>query len=79
MDFAKSKLPLYAVPLFLRLKAQMETTGTFKYQKKNLKDEGFDPRKTGSEPVYAWLPGTNAYVQVTEEVMNDINAGKFRY
>jgi hypothetical protein len=27
------------VPLFLRVKVKMETTGTFKYQKTRLKDE----------------------------------------
>ncbi|MDP0919214.1 hypothetical protein Q6272_29630, partial [Klebsiella pneumoniae] len=37
--------PHYAVPLFLRIKVKMETTGTFKYQKVRLKEEAFDPEK----------------------------------
>lgn len=79
LGFARQHLPAYAVPLFLRVKVKMETTGTFKYQKTRLKDEAFDPRKTGDDPVYAWLPGSDTYVQVTEQVLADIHAGKFRY
>jgi len=61
------------------VKVKMETTGTFKYQKTRLKDEAFDPGKTGDDPIYAWLPGTQTYVQVTEQVLADIHAGKYRY
>jgi citronellyl-CoA synthetase len=79
LAFVKQQMPAYAVPLFLRVKVKMETTGTFKYQKTRLKDEAFDPNKTGDDPIYAWLPGTQTYVQVTEEVLADIHCGKHRY
>ncbi|MGF6207368.1 long-chain-acyl-CoA synthetase [Pseudomonas frederiksbergensis] len=79
LTFARQHMPAYAVPLFLRLKVKMETTGTFKYQKTRLKDEAFDPGKTGDDPIYAWLPGTQTYVQVTEQVLADIRGGKYRY
>ncbi len=79
LDFARQQMPAYAVPLFLRVKVKMETTGTFKYQKTRLKDEAFDPGKTGDDPIYAWLPGTHTYVQVTEQVLADIHGGKYRY
>lgn len=79
LSFARQHMPAYAVPLFLRLKVKMETTGTFKYQKTRLKDEAFDPGKTGDDPIYAWLPGTQTYVQVTEQVLADIRGGKYRY
>ncbi|KAI2688686.1 long-chain-acyl-CoA synthetase [Pseudomonas sp. TNT3] len=79
LTFAREQMPAYAVPLFLRVKVKMETTGTFKYQKTRLKDEGFDPGKTGDDPIYAWLPGTHTYVQVTEEVLAEIHDGKYRY
>ncbi len=39
------KLPAYAVPLFVRLPAQMDTTGTFKYNKVRLKQEGIDEQR----------------------------------
>ncbi|OOG11592.1 long-chain-acyl-CoA synthetase [Pseudomonas sp. C9] len=79
LEFARQQMPAYAVPLFLRVKVKMETTGTFKYQKTRLKDEAFDPGKTGDDPIYAWLPGTQTYVQVTEQVLADIQGGKYRY
>ncbi|MGV8889168.1 MAG: long-chain-acyl-CoA synthetase [Pseudomonas sp.] len=79
LAFAREQLPAYAVPLFLRVKVKMETTGTFKYQKTRLKDEAFDPGKTGDDPIYAWLPGTQTYVQVTEQLLADIHGGAFRY
>ncbi|EJN16795.1 acyl-CoA synthetase (AMP-forming)/AMP-acid ligase II [Pseudomonas sp. GM79] len=79
LAFARQQMPAYAVPLFLRVKVKMETTGTFKYQKTRLKDEAFDPNKTGDDPIYAWLPGTQTYVQVTEQVLADIHGGKYRY
>ncbi|MDR6913791.1 citronellyl-CoA synthetase [Pseudomonas sp. 3296] len=79
LEFARQQMPTYAVPLFLRVKVKMETTGTFKYQKTRLKDEAFDPGKTGDDPIYAWLPGTQTYVQVTEQVLADIHGGKYRY
>ncbi|KAB0494696.1 long-chain-acyl-CoA synthetase [Pseudomonas vancouverensis] len=79
LAFARQQMPAYAVPLFLRVKVKMETTGTFKYQKNRLKSEAFDPGKTGDDPIYAWLPGTHTYVQVTEQLLSDIHAGKYRY
>ncbi|MCM8743851.1 long-chain-acyl-CoA synthetase [Pseudomonas koreensis] len=79
LAFARQRMPAYAVPLFLRVKVKMETTGTFKYQKTRLKNEGFDPGQTGDDPIYAWLPGTQTYVQVTDEVLADIHQGKYRY
>ncbi|MBV6821361.1 long-chain-acyl-CoA synthetase [Pseudomonas sp. PD9R] len=79
LAFARQQMPTYAVPLFLRVKVKMETTGTFKYQKTRLKDEAFDPGRTGDDPIYAWLPGTETYVQVTEQVLMDIHGGAYRY
>jgi citronellyl-CoA synthetase len=85
VDFAdllshlKRELPHYSVPVFLRVKQAMETTGTFKYQKNNLKTEGFDPSKVDDEPLYVLLPGNNEYSALTDEVFANINAGKYRF
>ncbi|WP_339436280.1 MULTISPECIES: long-chain-acyl-CoA synthetase [unclassified Pseudomonas] len=79
LQFAHGQLPHYAVPLFLRIKVKMETTGTFKYQKVRLKQEAFDPDKAGNDPVYAWLPGSDCYVPVTGPLLAQIQAGHFRY
>ncbi|MCF4997713.1 long-chain-acyl-CoA synthetase [Pseudomonas syringae] len=79
LAFARQRMPVYAVPLFLRVKVKMETTGTFKYQKTRLKQEGFDPGLAGDDPIFAWLPGSQTYVQVTEQILADIRGGKYRY
>ncbi|ARB29435.1 long-chain-acyl-CoA synthetase [Pseudomonas tolaasii] len=79
LQFAHGQLPHYAVPLFLRIKVQMETTGTFKYQKVKLKEEAFDPDKAGNDPVFAWLPGSDCYVPVTGPLLAQIQGGHFRY
>ncbi|PHN30403.1 long-chain-acyl-CoA synthetase [Pseudomonas sp. ICMP 460] len=79
LQFAHGRLPHYAVPLFLRIKVKMDTTGTFKYQKVRLKEEAFDPHKAGTDPVYAWLPGSDCYVPVTGELLAQIQGGQFRY
>ncbi len=78
-DFLNDSLPPYAVPLFLRIKHQMETTGTFKYQKSSLKEQGFDPAQTNGELVYALLPNGNEYVPVEADTYNEICEGKYRY
>ncbi len=77
--YLKQELPAYAVPVFLRVKAAMETTGTFKYQKNGLKNEGFDPAKTAGEALYVMLPGSSDYVELTDDVFADIGAGKYRF
>ena len=69
----------YAVPLFLRIKVKMDTTGTFKYQKTRLRAEAFDPCITGDEPVYAWLPGSLTYVRVDRQLAMQIHDGQYRY
>lgn len=49
--FLFEQLPRYAVPLFVRITLDAQTTGTFKYQKVQLKNEGYDCTKT-NDPMY---------------------------
>jgi len=72
------ELPLYAMPVFLRIRPEMETTGTFKHKKSDLKDEAYDLAKV-KDPVYVFLPGTEEYVQLTPEIQNNINNGEYRF
>jgi fatty-acyl-CoA synthase len=71
------ELPGYARPLFLRLKPEVEITGTFKYRKVDLVKEGFDPSAT-SDPLY-WLdPATGRYAPLTGEVYAMLTSGTAR-
>lgn len=78
-EYLRKELPVYALPVFLRVMKQMETTGTFKYQKVNLKKENFDPKQVNGDPIYVCLPGTHSYVPLTEEIFENIQEGHYRF
>lgn len=75
----KAEVPAYAVPVFLRVRHVVETTGTFKYQKSHLKAEGFDPKLVNGEHLYVMLPGTSEYTLLTDEIFANILGGKYRF
>lgn len=74
----KKEMPAYAIPVFLRLQQLMETTGTFKYQKNNLKKENYDP-VLAKEPLYVWLPNTDSYQPLTAEIWQKIQDKAYRF
>jgi fatty-acyl-CoA synthase len=70
-------LPSYARPLFLRLKPQIETTGTFKHRKVDLVREGFDPAHI-DEPLYFNDPHAKTFAPLTPALYRDILSGAVR-
>ena len=76
-EFNKN-LPSDAVPVFLRVQKAIETTGTFKYQKSKLKEEGFDLSKT-DEQILVLLPHEDRYCEMTQEIFDNIQAYKYRF
>lgn len=74
----KNLLPHYAIPVFLTINSEVEVTGTFKHLKGPLKERGYDLTKN-DEPVYVWLPNTDAYQRLTSELQQRINMGDYRY
>ncbi|PTQ89787.1 long-chain-acyl-CoA synthetase [Agitococcus lubricus] len=79
LEHLRKEMPAYAIPVFLRLQQKMETTGTFKYQKNNLKKDSFDINATHGEPLFVWLPGTNSYQAITPEIWENIHKGTYRF
>lgn len=73
-----SQLPPYAVPLFLRVRDELEKTETFKYQKTGLKRAAFDPDQCDG-PVYVRLPGSGDYQPLTHEIFDGIQKGEYRF
>jgi acyl-CoA synthetase (AMP-forming)/AMP-acid ligase II len=73
----KTKLPKYAVPLFVRFVTDFEWTATHKIKKTKLKTEGYDPSQV-TEDVYVLLPGSEEYVAFNNEIYRDIVAGKYK-
>ena len=47
----KNSLPSYAMPLILRIKKEIEITGTFKHKKVDLVKEGYNPQDV-SDPLF---------------------------
>lgn len=72
-------LPSYAVPIFIRVQKEAETTGTFKYRKVELVAEGFDPSKVGGDALWLCDPAQGAYVPMTEERYQTLLSGGYRY
>ncbi|PCJ20802.1 MAG: long-chain-acyl-CoA synthetase [Gammaproteobacteria bacterium] len=77
-EMLAKELPPYAVPLFLRIKTTFDTTGTFKYKKSDLKNEGFEAAKV-KEPLYVLLPKEKQYQPLTDEIYQKIINNEYRF
>ena len=70
-------LPGYARPVFVRIRGELETTGTFKHRKDELAREGYDPAAT-SDAIYVSDPQQQAYVRVDGALFERIQRGQLR-
>ncbi|MBN3323899.1 S27A4 protein, partial [Atractosteus spatula] len=68
-------LPPYARPVFLRLLPEVNKTGTYKFQKTEMKREGFNPNAV-SDRLYFLEPSQGKYVPLDEELYQNILSGK---
>ena len=73
----KGSLAPFARPIFLRLRPEMEITGTFKLKKSDLVKDGFDPDRI-NDPLYWFNPGRACYEPLTHEVYALIAAGRVK-
>ena len=76
--YVNRELPAYARPVFLRLQADLDVTGTFKMTKGNLKKEGYDP-DTVADPLYVMKPGRETYEPLDQAFAATIRAGAAGY
>lgn len=76
--YLKANLPPYAIPVFVRVTRAIEKTGTFKYRKVDIQKAGYSLERDNDE-VFAWLPRTEGYKQLTSELVADIDAGKVSF
>ncbi len=70
----QGQLPSYAWPLFLRVRPELEVTGTFKQMKSDLRKQGFDPAQV-DEPLFVLPPREHRYVALTAELHLTIKRG----
>jgi acyl-CoA synthetase (AMP-forming)/AMP-acid ligase II len=76
--FAQSKLPKYAVPVFIRLTTTMSHTHNNKQDKTVFKAEGVDPDKVHSDQIL-WSSGkTLGYVPFTYDDWNNVQGAQVR-
>lgn len=76
-ETVREGLPSYAVPKFVRVCREFETTATHKIKKSVLRDQGFDPGVV-EDPLYVLLPDREAYEPLTEARYQEILVGKHR-
>ena len=71
-------LPAYAVPVFIRVMARVETTGTFKHRKVDLKKAGFDPAACDGDAVHVLRDRDAGYTPITDDDLQAIRDGRMR-
>ena len=71
-------LPAYARPIFIRLRPEMEITGTFKLRKVDLVKDGFDPNRI-SDPLYILDPESTRYVPLDPKRYDDLVSGRMKF
>ncbi|CAM3555289.1 long-chain-acyl-CoA synthetase [Parendozoicomonas haliclonae] len=76
-SYLRNELPVYAVPLFIRIREQQKMTSTFKYQKVELKKESFDVDAV-KEPILTLLPEEARYQPLTHDLLTQINSQQIR-
>jgi fatty-acyl-CoA synthase len=66
-----SSLPAYAQPIILRIKKEIEITGTFKHRKVELVKEGYNPEEI-KEPMYFCDHKSQTYLPLDKELYEKI-------
>jgi len=85
LQHARSQLPRYAVPVFLRIQRQSSHIHNHKQAKTGLRNEGVDPAKigtleaSGKDDVFLyWSPTDDSYVPFSERDWNAISSGEVK-
>ena len=71
------RLPAYARPVLVRLRAGIASTSTFRPVKHTLAVEGFDPLQV-SDPLYVLDPGRQTYMRLDATLHAQLMAGDMR-
>ncbi|TMS37389.1 hypothetical protein L596_004330 [Steinernema carpocapsae] len=69
----RSSLPTYAVPVFIRLCAAVDKTGTFKLVKTRLQQLGY--RNENNDKVFYYDNLSRSYVRLTDELVSRLDQG----
>ena len=72
-EYLHKKLPKYAIPIFIRIKDEINLTHTHKIKKFDLKKEGFNC----DGQLYVMLPKSDEYVLLDKNLLQEINEGAY--
>ncbi|CAD5228397.1 unnamed protein product [Bursaphelenchus xylophilus] len=72
-----SRLPGYAIPVFLRIGKEFERTGTFKLKKNKLKEQGFNPEACNGDELYYYDSSSKTYKHLDSQMYEDIQSGRY--
>lgn len=75
--YLTGRLPSYARPVFLRLRQDLEVTGTFKYSRTELVRQGFDPA-AGSDALFFNDTESASFLRLDAALCERICAGRIR-
>ncbi|XP_076636944.1 fatty acid transport protein 1 [Colletes latitarsis] len=73
----KEHLAFYAIPRFIRVLTKIDLTGTFKLKKKDLVEEGYDPKRIQDKLYY--LSEKLGYQLLTLEIYDQIQQRNIRF
>ena len=76
-EFVLKVLPKYSIPLFIRIREELEVTGSKKIRKSNLRREGYNINEI-NEPLYFWDLKENRYTKFDTSIYNKLMKGKIR-
>jgi acyl-CoA synthetase (AMP-forming)/AMP-acid ligase II len=74
--FVSEKLPNYAQPVFVRIIEELETTGTFKLKKNDLREEAYHLDKVKGDQIFVKKPGENIYSLLDDSYYDIIQEGR---
>jgi len=76
--YVENNLPKYARPVFIRIIQEMDTTGTFKLKKNELREESFNLDKF-NDVVYCLKPSSSTYEALDQDWLQKINSCEAGY
>lgn len=77
-EYVNSHLPAYARPVFLRIQRELDTTGTFKLVKGELRKQAYDLEQVDDD-LFVMKPGSKRYEPLDEGFADALKAGNGGY
>jgi len=77
-QFVAKNFPKYSIPIFIRIKEELEFTGTHKLRKVNLRKQGFDIN-TIKDQLYFWDSASIRYQILDREKYQSLMDGKLKF